>query len=43
MRTGILVLSLCGAYALEAVGPTLKRAASIDLPGPTGQRFDYLT
>jgi DNA-binding beta-propeller fold protein YncE len=43
MRRGILALFLCGACALEAAGPTLKRAASIDLPGPTGQRFDYLT
>lgn len=29
--------------ALTSSGPTLKQAAVIDLPGPPGQRFDYLT
>jgi DNA-binding beta-propeller fold protein YncE len=27
----------------EAVGTSLKRVAVIDLPGPAGRRFDYLT
>lgn len=27
----------------SAQGPTLKQIATIDLPGPAGQRFDYLT
>ena len=27
----------------QAWGQTLKRVATIDLPGPAGQRFDYLT
>lgn len=31
------------APAGEPVGTTLKRAAVIDLPGPPGRRFDYLT
>jgi YVTN family beta-propeller protein len=31
------------APAAEPVGTTLKRAAVIDLPGPPGRRFDYLT
>jgi len=31
------------APAGELVGTTLKRAAVIDLPGPPGRRFDYLT
>jgi DNA-binding beta-propeller fold protein YncE len=26
-----------------AAGPTLKQVATIDLPGPPGKRFDYLT
>ena len=31
------------APAGELAGTTLKRAAVIDLPGPPGRRFDYLT
>ena len=27
----------------QRVGTSLKRAAVIDLPGPAGRRFDYLT
>ena len=38
----LLFLILCGS-ALHATGPILNRVASIDLPGPGGQRFDYLT
>ncbi len=33
-----VALSLAGA----AGGPTLQKAATIDLPGPPGKRFDYL-
>src|SRR6202035_2481290 len=29
--------------AVSLSGQTLKKIASIDLPGPKGQRFDYLT
>ena len=29
--------------AAESSGPTLKRIAEFDLPGPGGKRFDYLT
>ena len=32
-------LCVCG----QAWGQTLKRVATIDLPGAAGQRFDYLT
>ena len=32
-----------GEAAEEAVGTSLKRVAVIDLPGPAGRRFDYLT
>jgi len=35
----LFVLCACG----QAWGQTLKRVATIDLPGPVGQRFDYLT
>ncbi|MDQ6700494.1 MAG: hypothetical protein M3Z36_09955 [Acidobacteriota bacterium] len=31
------------AIALSLSGQTLKKVAVIDLPGPKGQRFDYLT
>src|SRR5215472_13150675 len=33
-----VLLLMCSAEA-----QTLKKVASIDLPGPKGQRFDYLT
>src|SRR5437016_12944245 len=33
----VLLLASC------SVGQTLKQVATIDLPGPKGQRFDYLT
>lgn len=32
-----------GSAGEPQVGTTLKRAAVIDLPGPPGRRFDYLT
>src|SRR5215470_8682855 len=34
----VVFLLLCSAEA-----QTLKKVATIDLPGPKGQRFDYLT
>jgi DNA-binding beta-propeller fold protein YncE len=37
----ILVSVLLLLFSVEA--QTLKKVASIDLPGPKGQRFDYLT
>src|SRR5215467_2884644 len=36
-----LLLFLC--LSGQASAQTLKRVATIDLPGPRGQRFDYLT
>src|SRR5437016_9075214 len=33
----VLLLASC------SVGQTLKQVATIDLPGPKGKRFDYLT
>jgi len=33
-----VLLLICSAEA-----QTLKKVANIDLPGPKGQRFDYLT
>ena len=35
---GMIILLACGVQA-----QTLKKITSIDLPGPKGQRFDYLT
>lgn len=49
MRTWLLflcaLLSMTGAAKLPspASGPTLKKVAEFDLPGPPGKRFDYLT
>jgi hypothetical protein len=37
------VLVLFTAIAAYLSGQTLKKIATIDLPGPNGQRFDYLT
>src|SRR5215471_14603211 len=37
----VIILAFC--LSGQAWGQTLKRVASIDLPGPRGQRFDYLT
>jgi len=42
MTRGILALFLC-SVAVQASGQTLKRVVAIDLSGPPGQRFDYLT
>jgi len=49
MRTCLLFLSvlvaMTGAAKLPfpTSGPTLKKVAEFDLPGPPGKRFDYLT
>jgi DNA-binding beta-propeller fold protein YncE len=49
MRTWLLFLcalvTMTGASKLPspANGPTLKKVAEFDLPGPPGKRFDYLT
>ena len=37
--SALLIFCCCGAIP----GQTLRRIAAIDLPGPPGQRFDYLT
>ncbi len=49
MKTWLLLLcglvTMTGASRLPspANGPTLKKVAEFDLPGPPGKRFDYLT
>jgi DNA-binding beta-propeller fold protein YncE len=49
MKTWLLFLcglvTMTGASRLPspASGPTLKKVAEFDLPGPPGKRFDYLT
>src|ERR1700675_4556682 len=49
MRTCLLFLyalvTTMGARRLPSPtsGPTLKKVAEFDLPGPPGKRFDYLT
>ena len=49
MRTCLLFLgalvAMTGAAKLpsQTSGPTLKKVAEFDLPGPPGKRFDYLT
>src|SRR5215471_19085948 len=37
----VIILAFC--LSGQAWGQTLRRVASVDLPGPPGQRFDYLT
>jgi DNA-binding beta-propeller fold protein YncE len=39
----IALMGLCLIAARESSGQSLKRIGVIDLPGPKGQRFDYLT
>lgn len=38
-----LLLIFCPAFPARAAGPSLKKVAEFDLPGPAGKRFDYLT
>ena len=42
IRAKIAILFLL-CVCSNAWGQTLQRVATIDLPGPAGQRFDYLT
>ena len=46
-RLVLLALTLIPAFppegAAQSSGPTLKKIAEFDLPGPGGKRFDYLT
>src|SRR5260370_12715718 len=42
MRTPLLAMLLL-AVAGSSPGQTLKQIAALDLPGPAGKRFDYLT
>ncbi len=39
----IRALIACFGLALCLSGQTLKKVGVIDLPGPKGERFDYLT
>lgn len=32
-----------GSFPIAASPQTLKQVAKVDLPGPAGKRFDYLT
>jgi DNA-binding beta-propeller fold protein YncE len=49
MRTSLLILVAILFFGLaprmdsQVHGPTLRKAAEFDLPGPGGKRFDYLT
>ncbi|MBS1841523.1 MAG: YncE family protein [Acidobacteria bacterium] len=38
-----LPLTFAATGAAQSSGPTLKKIAEFDLPGPGGKRFDYLT
>jgi DNA-binding beta-propeller fold protein YncE len=48
MRTTLLLFVSCLSFVpvspinAQTSGPTLKKAAEFDLPGPGGKRFDYL-
>jgi DNA-binding beta-propeller fold protein YncE len=39
----LVIISGGGKLPSPANGPTLKKVAEFDLPGPPGKRFDYLT
>lgn len=39
----LVVLGLSVTAAQKSSGQSLKRIGLIELPGPKGQRFDYLT
>jgi DNA-binding beta-propeller fold protein YncE len=49
MRNAFLLLAVCFPFGAvpransQTSGPTLKKVAEVDLPGPPGKRFDYLT
>src|SRR5215469_290891 len=40
---GTVLLLIATLFSSSAFGQALKQVAKIDLPGPSGQRFDYLT
>ena len=42
MSGGLVMLALLSC-SLSVSGQTLKKIAVVDLTGPKGQRFDYLT
>jgi DNA-binding beta-propeller fold protein YncE len=42
MRSRLAIVAACLALSYSAFPQALRKVASIDLPGPTGQRFDYL-
>src|SRR5579871_665260 len=42
-RKTLILLFLTLLEFLPACSQTLKKVATIDLPGPPGKRFDYLT
>ena len=42
MRSCLAIVASCLAFSCGALPQALRKVASIDLPGPTGQRFDYL-
>jgi DNA-binding beta-propeller fold protein YncE len=48
MRSSVLLFAAAFVFgsvvtALGQTGPTLKKVTAFNLPGPAGQRFDYLT
>ncbi len=43
LLTFVVTVRFHRAAAASAGGVTLKQVATIDLPGPAGKRFDYLT
>lgn len=43
LRFGVCLLLLLSVSSADMLGQTLKQIAAFDLPGPAGQRFDYLT
>ncbi len=40
--SGLALVASCVAFSCCAFPQALRKVASIDLPGPSGQRFDYL-
>jgi len=43
MRAQWLLLLTLASSTAPALAQSLKKVAAIDLPGPKGERFDYLT
>src|SRR5436853_1901919 len=42
-RAAAALLCLCAIVSGQTIGQTLTQIGVINLPGPKGQRFDYLT